>query len=76
MICQAKIYTERLNENKTITDKDVIEVEVFNRGGCPFFIECVRAYEHYCINKKREQDTNNDPTTGEQDRKAKWWFKK
>ena len=77
MICDAKIFVERLLKNKTITEKDILEMEVYVRKGCSQMKACEDALNVFLVRRDFERKAVESPTIQEQDRRAakksKWW---
>jgi hypothetical protein len=76
-ICDARIFTERLLNDKTLTESDLLEMEIAARKGCPHAKEFIDSLNGFIIEKDRKQREKSDPVTQEQDQKAgRWWSQK
>lgn len=75
MICQARIMAERILNNKTLTEQDILQAEILVRTECPEVQKLEELYNKLCIDKFHRHRENGDPTIQEEDRKAqKRWF--
>ena len=75
MICDAHIFTERIRKNETITEREILQVEVYLKKGCPHYRECADVLNQYLIRKEMERREREHPTIQEQDRRS-WASKK
>ena len=77
--CEAEKAAERIKDNKTITEKDILQIEMFLRVCISACSDLNKTLNKYLADKKRDQDEINFPTTTEQDKKAqggKGWLRK
>jgi len=77
--CDAEKFTERIKDNKTLTDKDILECEVFLRECIANCQELNKVLNIFLVRKKRQQDEKNYPTAHEETKaaarqpKKRWW---
>ena len=74
MRCEAEKAAERIRQNKTITDMEILQIEVFLRQCIATCTNLNKVLNKYIADKKREQDVINDPTIQEENKKAWWKF--
>ena len=74
MRCEAEKAAERIRQNKTITDMEILQIEVFLRQCIATCTNLNKTLNKYIADKKREQDVINDPTIQEENKKAWWKF--
>jgi hypothetical protein len=72
--CEAEKAAERIRDNKTITDLEILQIEVFLRMCISNCTSLNKTLNKYLADKKRGQDTINDPTIQEESKKAWWKF--
>ncbi|OEU68439.1 MAG: hypothetical protein BBJ57_02420 [Desulfobacterales bacterium PC51MH44] len=81
MKCEAEKAAERIRNDKTITQKEILAIEVFLRRCISTCTNLNKTLNIYLIRKKRDEDAINDPTSQEetkqavkQPKKRWWWF--
>ena len=70
MKCPAEKAIERAINNKTLTDSNIIEMETLYRGCSGVCREFNNALNRLIIERQREKDARDDPTSQEEDKKA------
>ena len=74
MICNAKIFIERILENKTFGEKEKGQVEILLRDNCHLMKALQKAYTDLIIKEDQARRDQNDPSTQEQGHES-WWSK-
>lgn len=71
MICPLRIMAERLLNDKTIMDIDILQAEILVRVECPERKACRRALDNLLIKRGQNKRDKADPIDQEQDRKRR-----
>jgi len=71
--CDAEKAAERIRENQTITEMEILQIEIFLRQCCKNCQVLNRTLNKFLADKKRRSNEANCPTTSEETKKAKWW---
>ena len=70
MRCEAEKAAERIRDNKTITDLEILQIEIFLRQCISTCNNLNKTLNKYLAQVKRDADEINDPTSQEEDKKS------
>ena len=78
MRCEAEKATERIKDNKTITDKEIWAMECLEREGCSVWQKFSMTLTTYRVQRRLKKEALENPTSQEEDKKAqgKRWYRK
>ena len=71
--CEAEKAAERIRDNKTISEMEILQIEIFLRMCISTCDNLNKTLNKYLVDKKRDQGAIDDPSVSEETQKSKWW---